>query len=309
MTQTVQRQSSPQDNGHLQPTGSYTIHQTTTDPASDNDTSERPVREKLKKTSIASIPKHDVTPAKDEVEVQEDHNMLPEHDLHPTNTECEAEPRGRPARKRSLDDLESTDHNAAPPESVSIDMTGRHIRKRSKDVHAGESLKSDTRRQESPESPLHEESEVMGDAKLEDESDLVDTKAPSLNGTNAPPSEVEPADQEMQESILSPRKKRSREQSRDQPEAESYREQKIAATDESRRRRSSEEERMDHDETKDESTKPLVEESARSDPVEQSSEPSSKVTAETSTTQVRESTIIMITQKFNHANNISDTSY
>lgn len=40
-----------QDTNHLQPT--------TTDSASDNDTSERPVREKLKKTSIASMPRND----------------------------------------------------------------------------------------------------------------------------------------------------------------------------------------------------------------------------------------------------------
>lgn len=295
MTQTVQRQSSPQDNGHLQPMGAYTTHQTITDPASDNDTSERPVREKLKKTSIASIPKHHVTPAKDEIEVQEDHSMLPEHDeeqLPSTNMESEAEPRGRPARKRSLDVLESTDRNETPSESVSIETTDRHIRKRSKDVHAGESLKSDTRQQESPEPPLREESEAMDDAKLEDGSDLVDTKVVPLNGTNAPLSVVEVADQEMRESILSPRKKRSREQSRDQPEAESYREQKIAATDESRRRRSSEEERMDHDETKDESTK-SVEESAQSEPVEKPTESSSKVTAETSIPKVQESTTIL----------------
>ena len=295
MTQTVQRQSPPQDNGHLQPIGAYTNHQTTTDPASDNDTSERPVREKLKKTSIASIPKHDVTLVKGETEVQEDHNMLPENDeelLQPTNTESEAEPRGRPARKRSLDDLEAADRNEAPSESISTEMTGRHIRKRSKDVHAGESLKSDTQRQESPEPPLHEESEAMDDGNLENGSALVDTEVAALNGTNAPNPEVEAADQEMRESILSPRKKRSREQSRDQPEAESYREQKIAATDESRRRRSSEEERMDQDETKDGSTEP-TEEIAQSQPVEQPTESSSKVTVETSTTEVQESTFIV----------------
>lgn len=296
MTQTAQRQSSPQDNAHLQPMGIYSTHQTTTDPASDNDTSERPVREKLKKTSIASIPKHDATLVKDETVAQEDHNMLPEHDeekLQSTNTESEGEPRGRPARKRSLDDLEATDPNEAPSASVSTEMTGRHVRKRSKDVHAGESLKSETRKQESPKPPLHEESEAMDDGKLEDETNIVDSTVIAPNSTKAPPSEAEAADQEMQESILSPRKKRSRERSGDQPEAESYRGQKIAATDETRRRRSSEEERMDQDETGEASTKP-EDESAQSEPVVQPTESSSKTTTEIPTAEVPESITIGI---------------
>jgi hypothetical protein len=216
------------------------------DPASDGDAGERPVREKLKKTSIASIPKYSIATAEassenlaDTAMASQDTQRAPSPVIAPTTTATEAanmesESRGRTVRKRSFDDLESGD---APNHAPAEETTNTHSRKRSRDVHSAKNLKSSSRRR-SPTEPVCEEPEEFesreGSKTLR--QDLEDTTIEE-SSTNAEP---EPIDHEMPDSVRSPKKKRSR----DQFEADTPREQKIAATDENRaRRRSSSEER------------------------------------------------------------------
>ncbi|MCJ1387338.1 hypothetical protein MMC18_000181 [Xylographa bjoerkii] len=249
MTRTAQRQSPSRDSGlgrsaelaetrkphpvHLVPSG---------DSASDGDAGERPIREKLKKTSIASIPKYGIVEANANFEEPEEHPdtiMASQEVMEETLSEiqqvdAEVKERGRPHKKRSFDDIDAVERSMDSPLGSSMST---HARKRSRDIRSVERRKSPSRRR-SPEVLVQEESEALEsqkqDSALRDE--LEDTTI--KENVSKPPSET--ADHEMQESVLSPKKKRSR----DQFESESHREQKIAATDETRaRRRSSEEDR------------------------------------------------------------------
>ncbi|MCJ1314843.1 hypothetical protein MMC15_000155 [Xylographa vitiligo] len=249
MARTAQRQSPPRDSGlgcstelsetrkthpiHLAPSG---------DSASDGDAGERPIREKLKKTSIASIPKYGIAEAHailDEPEEHPDTVMASQEATEETPPEIqqvavEFIERGRPHKKRSFDDIDAVETSKEDPLGASMSA---HARKRSRDVRSVEGKISASRRR-SPEVSVQEEIEALEsqkqDSALRDE--LEDTTI--KENVSKPPSET--ADHEMQESVLSPKKKRSR----DQFESESHREQKIAATDENRaRRRSSEEDR------------------------------------------------------------------
>ena len=245
MTRNSQRQTSPQEHGPLQQPETQTevrLQDTSANPnadsASDNDTSERPVREKLKKTSIAAMPKYGIIPARDDAEGDGDDQMT-SHNLEEGNTLGEEgaqdgqESRGRPSRKRSFEDLKTT-------ESQGIDNTAEksteHTRKRSRDVKVGELRKEVGDGPSSLGASVEEQMEEKADAEALSES--AEDKAIEEAGT--PPSNDEPSDHVMRESALSPRKKRSR----DGLEEEIDREQKIAATEETRaRKRSQEEER------------------------------------------------------------------
>ena len=259
MTPPAQCEKRPLDSGHLSIPETSSLHELSNstlpphiESTSDNDTSERPVREKLKKTSLASIPKSTITSAREDVEGPVDHIMSiqdSEDTPSPNITANGVENRGRPLRKRSLDNREAT-----PSEKLTQTPDG-HTRKRSRDIRAGEAIKPEALKHGPPEPSLQEENEDTEDNTFIVARDVEDTKASSEIDT--PPSESEMADQDMQESMLSPRKKRSR----DQFEAESQREQKIAATDETRaRRRSSEDERNEPLSTKEESHDPKEEE-------------------------------------------------
>ncbi|MCJ1401628.1 hypothetical protein MMC11_004845 [Xylographa trunciseda] len=249
MTRTAQRQSPSRDNGLGRPTElaetrkPHPVHLAPSgDSASDGDAGERPIREKLKKTSIASIPKYGIVEANAEFDEPEEHpdtvmvsqEATEESPLRIQQADVAVEERGRPHKKRSFDDIDAVETNKDHPPSAS---TSIHVRKRSRDVRSVEGKKSASRRR-SPEVSVQEESEALEsqkqDSALRDE--LEDTTI--KESVSKPPSET--ADHEMQASVLSPKKKRSR----DQFESESHREQKIAATDENRaRRRSSEEDR------------------------------------------------------------------
>ncbi|MCJ1378355.1 hypothetical protein MMC17_001452 [Xylographa soralifera] len=249
MTRTAQRQSPPQDSGlgrpaELAETGMpHSIHLAPSgDSASDGDAGERPIREKLKKTSIASIPKYGIAEANatpDESEEHPDTVMASQEATEETLPQIqpvgvEVIERGRPHKKRSFDDIDAVETSKDDPLGASMSA---HVRKRSRDVRSVEGKKSASRRR-SLEVSVQEENEALEsqkqDSALRDE--LEDTSIEEV--VSKPPSET--ADHEMQESVLSPKKKRSR----DQFESESHREQKIAATDENRaRRRSSEEDR------------------------------------------------------------------
>ncbi|MCJ1415895.1 hypothetical protein MMC32_002230 [Xylographa parallela] len=249
MARTAQRQSPPGDSGLGCPTESaetrkpHPIHLAPSgDSASDGDAGERPIREKLKKTSIASIPKYGIAEANattDEPEEHPDTVMASQEATEETSPDiqhvgAEVRERGRPHKKRSFDDIDAVEASKDDPLDASMSA---HARKRSRDIRSVDGKKSASRRR-SPEVSLQEESEAIEsqkqDSALRDE--LEDTTI--KENVSKPPSET--ADHEMHETVLSPKKKRSR----DQFESESHREQKIAATDENRaRRRSSEEDR------------------------------------------------------------------
>ncbi|MCJ1478546.1 hypothetical protein MMC13_007227 [Lambiella insularis] len=239
MTRTVQRQSPSQDTGpglaadlpethkmhtvNLHPVGDY---------ASDGDTGERPVREKLKKTSIASLPKFCAVPAEVGTAEHPDtvmgsHEVAEEALQAIQNEDTNSKERGRPPGKRALEDPDAVETEKDGP--IDTSFAARHARKRSRDIRSVEDKKSGSRRR-STETPVQEETEDMESPK-EDTAlrhNLEDTsiKEHPVQTT------TETVDQEMQESILSPKKKRSR----DQFESESQREQKIAATDVNRAR-------------------------------------------------------------------------
>ena len=246
MTRAVQYQSPLLDNVSVHSTEqsdnqkSYTasLHPIG-DSASDGDVGERPVREKLKKTSIASIPKYGITSVEMCAEEQADTFMKSQGEegdqaLGQQPTEAGIERRGRTIRKRSLEVFDATDTGKGVSTETTVD---RHVRKRSRDIRSGSSINSGSRRR-SPEVSVREESEDLdsGQQATALRHDLEETTIQE----STPNPVLEATDHEMQETVLSPKKKRSR----DQFELESQREQKIAATDENRaRRRSSEEER------------------------------------------------------------------
>ena len=246
------------------------------DAVSDNDTSEKPVREKLKKTSIASMSGHIVgiqeiaSRATEETSAQAHvhRDSSPEKELNKKGVKS----RGRPMRKRSFDDLDTSEAQSieAEREQVVKPNSNGHLRKRSRDVHAGESSK-ENRRPLLVGTPVREEAE--------DTANGFETSEPFINGSRSTvegelprletQSQVEmeqdkqllestepvqyisgpvrkdhglgtrkaTADQEMRDLASIPQKKRSR----DQFDTEADREQKIPATEEARAHRRSDE--------------------------------------------------------------------
>lgn len=242
---------------------------------SDNDASEKPVREKLKKTSIASISRH--AKIKQEAEAKSDKNFTnttSSYQMDKTSGEDANSKdvnliRGRPVRKRSFDDLEAGEAENDSTEIVGQrqEISNGHARKRSRDVRAGEPLNEDGRlrgmeipvREEAEESTaekmVHESSdsnsETAVDAATEplsrveieagthskDTDDTAQQKLSIMTENRAPEADQEAVDHEMRDSTASPRKKRSR----DHFDSEVEREQKIPATEEARAHRRSDE--------------------------------------------------------------------
>lgn len=248
------------------------------DSVSDNDTGERPVREKLKKTSLASISSHIVGRQERALKANEEDSALdqmhkdssPEKELN----KKDVEPRGRPVRKRSFDDLDTPEVEEnrleAGREHVVKPKANGHLRKRSRDVRVGETPKQDRRLllagtpvQEEPENAVN--GVELGETRINDTKNAVDSVSPDaetlsqvemeqdkqpqdvnepiqyVSGTvqqdDVTEMDKESADQEMCDSASSPRKKRSR----DQFDTEADREQKIPATEEARAHRISDE--------------------------------------------------------------------
>ena len=244
---------------------------------SDNDAREKDAREQLKKTSIASLSKHatqnqNITSTPDDIlmsmsgSTQKDQSPEKEDSRPGSDTT-----RGRPVRKRSFDDLEAADAeiNQREASEKREDKWSGHIRKRSRDVRAGEPLKEDGRSrgitipvEEEAEDAVNdkesheamdsnvqtvgnatEATETHSDAEIEgdgNEKAVREPTRPETGGTTnptAPEVDKELIDQEMRDSTASPRKKRSRDQFDSDPD----REQKIAATKETRAHRRSDE--------------------------------------------------------------------
>ena len=247
-----------------------------TDSVSDNDTSEKPVREKLKKTSLASMSGHIVgiqeiaSEANEEIFAQDDahRDSSPEQDSNKRG----AESRGRPMKERSFDDLDTPEAQSigAEREQVAQPKYNGHLRKRSRDVRAGE-ISEENRRPLLVRTPVREEAEdtangfETSEACINGSRSTIEGKSPpletrlqvemdqdnqvmkSIEPVQPIPGEVQKdqglgtrkvtADQEMRDLASVPQKKRSR----DQFDTEADREQKILATEEARAHRRSDE--------------------------------------------------------------------
>lgn len=239
---------------------------------SDNELSEKPVREKLKKTSIASISQHATKGQESTREADNSHFVSDEVGrAEPcqleatTNTNLDPS-RGRSLKKRSLDGLEIT----SPYEDMDAhnerhnDRSKGHARKRSRDIRK-EDIFKEVRTVRNVDSTLQEENEaqstpaespdltrhaprseefgtlqdsaILQRMDVEPDTEKGDTRATRENSSN-PTGKVSP-DQEMQDSVSGPRKKRSRDQF--DTEADREQKQKIAATEELRAQRKSDE--------------------------------------------------------------------
>lgn len=242
MTQELQHLDAAEDNGTSEPRNLVGTTSTGTsvqlssthlavDSASDNDTSERPVREKLKKTSLASLPRDNLMSPRAHTEPERDDAMLTHHDVASTAGVCFV-PRGRPLRKRSFDDIEPAEGDTSEVIADVISNIGGHARKRSRDVRVGAGFDGENRKRGAPETPVQEV----------DEQNLSDNEMAELDDDRSPESGalshiLHAVDEDMTDSALLPRKKRSR----DQFDTDMDREQKIPATEEAKAQRRSEE--------------------------------------------------------------------
>ena len=227
------------------------------------DVSERPVREKLKKTSIASISQQDRKPHDRAVGADEgDHLVRPETESSPINKSNEDPVRVRPVKKRSFDQSETIQYeiDTLVADASQKDTAKVHVRKRSRDFSSLEPTKADRQLRtidaaigkEGEETPslassiesIDAESKgekripqqrPAADVALELDTDRAIDRAQAEEGSQ----ETDPqfVDREMHDPTSSPRRKRSREQ----VETDSHREQKIPATEEARAQRRSDE--------------------------------------------------------------------
>lgn len=238
---------------------------------SDNELSEKPVREKLKKTSIASISQHatkgqESTQEADDSRVSDEVGRTQPYQLEAISDTNLDPSRGRSLKKRSFDGLEITgsyEDMDAHKENHN-DKSKDHARKRSRDIRKEETSK-EVRILRSVDSTLQEENESQ--STLAESTDLAayaprsEESSTLQDPANLQRMDVEPdtgkgdlrvtrdnsltrigkfsPDQEMQDSASSPRKKRSRDQF--DTEADREQKQKIAATEELRAQRKSDE--------------------------------------------------------------------
>ncbi|KAL8870034.1 MAG: hypothetical protein Q9174_003825 [Haloplaca sp. 1 TL-2023] len=215
------------------------LHPSQHDPASDNDASERPVREKLKKTSIQSMPRQDRGPQPQdpttEGELAANSETLPELESATARTPSPAsESRGRLSRKRSYDD--SVENPTIVKDALTyqenVEQDAKHTRKRSRDVRAAQ-----PRETKFTTTPIEQ---ALPEAEGIDDGNII--------GSN------DQADRDMRNSVRSPGKKRSGEDL----DNESHREQKIAATDEVKAYRRSEDSERREDFSRSENQAPSI---------------------------------------------------
>lgn len=179
---------------------------------SDNDAGERPVREKLKKTSIAGLPKHPIPAAESKDETSEGKPAMGTQPLTPALQGTApgshmGEQRGRPARKRSFEDLRADDP-ASDKEAENRDNLSTsektHKRMRSRDVNPAQHLSMDASIAKDNDSasvrPGVKSSEVPASAMTTEITTL----------TPPPPENMQMYD--AAQTVASPKKKRSRDQ-------------------------------------------------------------------------------------------------
>lgn len=209
--------------GGLEKTSSHApdsshLHPSAQDSTSDNETSERPVREKLKKASIQSMPKNNATSRVSDPSAEDKSDFHPASPLRGDSPldrtpSPSVESRGRLSRKRSYDDSKDTVATAGDlsRNGRALEEDVKHMRKRSRDVRVAQ---PQDKKLVPTEQPLPE-------------GDVIDDQSP----------ENEAPDKEMEDTVRSPGKKRSGEEL----DTDSHREQKIAATEEAKAHRRSEE--------------------------------------------------------------------
>lgn len=172
---------------------------------SDNDGTEKPVREKLKKTSIAGLSAH-VKKDKDQVNadnVSAD-SSAEEEDISPEDTmltDTTSPLRGRPARKRSFDDLQN--ETITSIDTVTQDdptqAEGTHKRMRSRDMTSTKMTTMNGRVDKDQVEPLAEEEHNVEPEKSPDSAGPM-VEAPLMD------------DDAVVSGNQSPKKKRSRDQ-------------------------------------------------------------------------------------------------
>lgn len=255
MTRTIQRHDSAQDVGSSMPaeniSSNLTQHssiQLSADSASDNEASEKPVREKLKKTSIASIPRNNLANSRIDARSELDNTPI---QAEPATTSGEHSAltsevveningsRGRSLRKRSFEDLENGEGGSADSKVPLDRMFNSHARKRSRDMRSDEFFETES--QSKAPSEIPEQEEKKRNKNMDEMNEPDDTYLMGTIQNVAPISDPESADLEMRDSVLSPRKKRSR----DRLDPDTDREQKIVATEEAKAQRRSEENERD----------------------------------------------------------------
>ena len=217
------------------------------DHATDNEASEGPVREKLKKTSIASIPREAGSPVVDEVSQSEASPTIAEvlESSEPATTESlerEAIDRGRPIKKRSFDDLGIDKAIQSDYNDQDVASALERERKRSKDVHASRAPQSSLQEDFVAPHQLPKQANEAWKLNENDRNSTTEQASKEAGRDPIPPIvDTDLADEDMQQSTFSPRKKRSR----DQMDADTHREQKIPATEEAKAYRGSEEHERD----------------------------------------------------------------
>ena len=179
--------------------------------ASDGDGGERPVREKLKKTSIASLSQY--TNSRANAALQSDElssTAESQGEQADTTNDASGAMRGRPARKRSFDDLQKGDTqsiNTGSHMGVTEEKGSHHKRMRSRDISGDEGMVSNGQ-PGTEHLEYHDEEENDGDAHRSPGGPGVLVEPPVMTETTPPRTQVR-ADNNT---ILSPKKKRSRDQ-------------------------------------------------------------------------------------------------
>lgn len=169
-------------------------------PASDEQkdgADERPVRQKLKETSIAGVPRPNSP---------EDHAMAsqgtPVAGAESVSDTSSVEGRGRLRRKRSLGDMNEHEEHDEVAGGKNTDETG-HRRKRSRDSKTDD--ESSDKQERSKSKSTTEDSHGM--------TDNMDAKdATNKGGIRTPTEELKSTESDTANRILSPKKKRSRDQ-------------------------------------------------------------------------------------------------
>ena len=199
----------------------------------ENGDGERPVREKLKKTSIAQFANGTTPPGVADEEFSKQPRTLAADCKQDTPMEDGVDVPGKSSRllsKRPLPEAEES--STLSPDVMDITTNG-HARKRSRDERLAETTEVVEEQSDISSEPMDADGQKIQEVTSEDAQF---SEKPRAETTTFIPPNAEPIDEEMKEQILSPRKKRSR----DQFEAESQeRDQKVAATEETRSRRRS----------------------------------------------------------------------
>jgi len=178
--------------------------------ASDGDGGERPVREKLKKTSIASLTQYTSSRANAALQSEELSSTRESRgEQADIANDGGGAMRGRPTRKRSFDDLQKEDTqniSTASHMGLTDEKGSHHKRMRSRDISSGEGLVSNG--QPPTEHLEYHDEENDVDARRSPGGPGVLVEPPAMTETTPPPTQVRADDN----TILSPKKKRSRDQ-------------------------------------------------------------------------------------------------